>query len=217
MDQEVVIQSRVLLAHHQVPKNVSTAYWIKMQQNDNVIKHVINWMYWLREDERKLAEYLKGKVPDDIRHLYGRRQQDLIMSQGMLYMKSIAPNARDVTFAFVVPAIKRRSAIDGCHRDSGHQGRAQTLSLLRERFWWPRMQVETMMAIKGCGRCKLFEGQDQQPELYTVEATEPMDLVHIDFVSMETTIATQKKPVVQKVLVVIRPFHQICAGISSRQ
>ena len=82
----------------------------------------------------------------------------------------------------------------------------ELLSLLRERFWWPRMQVETMMAVKGCGRCKLFKGQDQQPELYTVEATEPMDLVHINFVSMETTIATQKKPVVQKVLVVIDHF-----------
>ena len=31
LDQEVVIQSRVLLAHRQVPKDVSTAYWIKMQ------------------------------------------------------------------------------------------------------------------------------------------------------------------------------------------
>ena len=151
-------------------------------------------------------DYLKGKVPDDVRHLYGKCQNDLVMSHGMLYMKSTAPNARDVTLAFVVPAIKRRAAIDRCHRDSGHQGRARTLSLLRKRFWWPRMQVETMMAVKGCGQYKLFEGRDQQPELYTVEATEPMDLVHIDFVSMETTIPTKKKPVVQKVLVIIDHF-----------
>ena len=39
-----------------------------------------------------------------------------------------------------------------------------------------------------------------------MEASEPLDLVHIDFVSMETTIATKKKPVVQKVLVVIDHF-----------
>ena len=68
------------------------------------------------------------------------------------------------------------------------------------------MQVETMMAVKNCGRCRLFEGQDQQPELYTVEASEPLDLVHINFVSMETTVAIKKKPVVQKVLVVIDHF-----------
>ena len=62
-----------------------------------------------------------------------------------------AHNARDVTLAFVVPTIKKRAAIDGCNRDSGHQGQACTLSLLRECFWWPRMQVETMMAVKNCG------------------------------------------------------------------
>ena len=68
------------------------------------------------------------------------------------------------------------------------------------------MQVETMMAIKNCGWCRLFEGQDQQPELYTVKASEPLDLVHIDFISMETSVPAMKKPVVQKVLVVIDHF-----------
>ena len=63
-----------------------------------------------------------------------------------------------------------------------------------------------MIAVKNCGQCRLFEGQDQQLELYTVEASEPLDLVHIDFVSMETTVAAMKKPVVQKVLVVIDHF-----------
>ena len=128
------------------------------------------------------------------------------MSHNLLYMKATAHNTRDVTLAFVVPAIKKWAAIDGCHHDSGHQGGAHTLSLLRERFWWPWMQVKTMMAVKNCGRCRLFEGQDQQLELYTVKASEPLDLVHIDFVSMETTVAAMKKPVVQKVLVVIDHF-----------
>ena len=63
-----------------------------------------------------------------------------------------------------------------------------------------------MMAIKNCGWCRLFVGQDQQLELYTVKASEPLDLVHINFVSMETTVATKKKLVVQKVLVVIDHF-----------
>ena len=104
LDQEVIIQSRVLLARRQIPKNVSAAYWIKLQRNDNIIKHVINWMHRLTEDQRKLSNYLKGKVSDDVRHLYGKHQNDLVMSHGMLYMKSITLNARDVTFAFVVPS-----------------------------------------------------------------------------------------------------------------
>ena len=73
-------------------------------------------------DKRTLSQYLLGKVPDDIRQAYARHQQDLVISHNLLYMKATAHNARDVTLAFVVPAIKRRAAIDGCHRDSGHQG-----------------------------------------------------------------------------------------------
>ena len=206
LDHEVVIQSRVLMAKRQVPKQVSTEYWIKLQKQDAIISHVRGWMLRSPANKRTLSQYLLGKVLDDIRQAYARHQQDLVMSHNLLYMKATAHNARDVTLVFVVLAIKRQAAIDGCHHNSGHQGQAHTLSLLRERFWWPRMQVETMMAVKNCGRCRLFEGQDQQPELYTVEASEPLDLVHIDFVSMETTMPTMKKPIVQKVLVVIDHF-----------
>ena len=76
------------------------------------------------------------------------------------------------------------------------------------------MEVETMMAVKNCGRCRLFEGQDQQPELYTVEASEPLNLVHIDFVRMESTVSAMKKPIVQKVLVVIDYFTRYVQAYS---
>ena len=44
------------------------------------------------------------------------------------------------------------------------------------------------------------------PEMVTIGATEPMNLVHIDFVGMETTVATKKQPVVKTVLMVIDHF-----------
>ena len=44
------------------------------------------------------------------------------------------------------------------------------------------------------------------PEMVTIGATEPMDLVHIDFVGMEMTVATKKQPVVKTVLMVIDHF-----------
>ena len=78
------------------------------------------------------------------------------------------------------------------------------------------MQVETMMAVKNCGQCRLFEGQDQQPELYTIEASEPLDLVHIDLVSMETMLATKKKTSGTKGFGSNRPLYMIHPGLSSR-
>ena len=105
LDHEVVIQSRVLTAKRQVSKQVSTEYWIKLQKRDTVIGHVRGWMLRSPADKRTLSQYLLGKVPDDMRQAYARCQQDL--SHNLLYMKATAHNARDVTLAFVVPAIKK--------------------------------------------------------------------------------------------------------------
>ena len=75
--------------------------------------HLRGWMLRLPIDKRTLSQYLVGKVPDDMRQAYACRQGDLVMSHGLLYMKAMAHNARDVTLAFVVPAIKEQAAIDG--------------------------------------------------------------------------------------------------------
>ena len=80
LDHEVVIQSRVLMAKRQVPKQVSTQYWIKLQKRDVVIGHVRGWMLRPPADKRTQSQYLSRKVPDDVRQAYARRQQDLVMS-----------------------------------------------------------------------------------------------------------------------------------------
>ena len=41
-----------------------------------------------------------------------------------------------------------------------------------------------------------------------IGATKPLDFMHIDFVGMETTIATRKRPVVKTVLVLVDHFTQ---------
>ena len=70
LDHEVVIQSRVLMAKRQVPKQVSTKYWIKLQKQDAVIGHVRGWMLRPPANKRTLSQYLIGKVPDNMRQAY---------------------------------------------------------------------------------------------------------------------------------------------------
>ena len=66
-----------------------------------------------------------------------------------------------------------------------------------------------IMMLKGCIRCHLFEAKDPKPPLVNISlATQPMDLVHVDLVGMETTVSTSKKPVIQKVLVVVDHFSR---------
>ena len=101
-----------------------------------------------------------------------------------------------------VPGLKHQAAIDGCHCHLGHQGRDHTLSLLRERFWWLGMAQRMKMSVHNCEKCCIFKAKPQIPHMEPIICTEPLDLVHIDYVSMEVTVGVQEKPVMKNVLVV---------------
>ena len=58
------------------------------------------------------------------------------------------------------------------------------------------------MSIRNCPKCRIFEAKPQIPPMEPILCTEPLDLVHIDYVSMEVTVGVTEKPVVKNVLVV---------------
>ena len=206
LDEDVILQTKALIAWKVVFKNVADEHWVRAQKDDPVLRHVRNWMTRPKENMQTLLEYLTGRVPDADRLAYCRRQKNFVMKRDLLYVETFAPGTRDLLFAFVVPSKKCQAVLDGCHREAGHQGRDRTLSLLRERFWWPGMAVQAVLSVKDCARCHCYKARYKLPEMVTIGATEPMDLVHIDFIGMETTISTRKKPMVKTVLVVIDHF-----------
>ena len=107
---------------------------------------------------------------------------------------------------FVVPTADQQAAIDGCHCSAGHQDCDHALSLMKERFWWLGMSQALLKAVTNCGRCIQYKAKGQLPTMQPIICTEPMELVHIDYVGMEVTVATDKKPVVQNMLVVVDHF-----------
>ena len=64
------------------------------------------------------------------------------------------------------------------------------------------------LVIYNCGCCKQFEAECQIPEMEPILCIQPMELVHVDYVGMEVTVAAQEKPVVKNVLVVVDHFTQ---------
>ena len=48
----------------------------------------------------------------------------------------------------------------------------------------------------------IFEAKPQIPPMKPILCTEPLDLVHIDYVSMEVTVGVKEKLVVKNVLVI---------------
>ena len=196
------MQVRQLADTRQQMKNLADSHWVLAQQNEPAIKLTYQWLKHPKDDHRTLGEYLQGRLSQLEQRLYAAHQKDFVERRGMLYLRTTPSHSEEDVLAFVVLTHKRRAAIDGCHRFAGHQGRDRTVSLIKERFWWPSMIQDTMNSVRNCARCVQFEASVQKPNLRPIICTEPMDLVHIDYIKMEVTVGMKEKPVVKDVLVV---------------
>ena len=102
---------------------------------------------------------------------------------------------------FVVPKVHQVTALNGCHWDAGHQGCDHTLSLLQSTFGglgWParcNKLSETVHDVYS------HEGSLPKAPLHPIVATAPLDLLHVDFTSIETTLEPNQSPRVANVLV----------------
>ena len=154
-----------------------------------------------RVNTNTLDEFMQTRgVPEVNRRYYTQRQKDFVLKDNLRFLNLTPSNSTETISVFVVPAWKHQAAIDGCHRSAGHQGCDWTLSLMKERFWWPRMSRTLVMAVSNCGCCKQFEAKPQIPGMQPIICTEPMKLEHVDYVGMEVTVLTQEKLVVKNVL-----------------
>ena len=68
------------------------------------------------------------------------------------------------------------------------------------------MSQALLKSVANCGKCIQYKAKGQLPPMQPIICTEPLELVHIDYVGMEVTVATDKKPVVKNVLVVVDHF-----------
>ena len=162
----------------------------------------MDWLRRRKDNNRTLDQFMKHEVPDAECCIYTTCQKDFVLWHNLLYLKVMPKRSNEDVLVFVVPGLKRQAAIDGCHHYLGHQGRDRMLSLLRERFCWLGMAQRMMLSIRNCEKCHIFEAKSQRPPMEPILCTEPLDLVHIDYVSMEVTVGIKEKPVIKNVLVV---------------
>ena len=111
----------------------------------------------------------------------------------------------------VVPKAFRSRALAGCHNDVGHQGRMRTLSLLRERFFWPGMQTEAIQHVLKCTRCLRRKTPPHVAPLQPIHVTQPLELVHMDYLSLEPS-----KGNIENVLVITDHFTRYALAYPSK-
>ena len=206
VDQEVIVRYNQIVKQHKNFRNLANLDWVESQKKDLVIPTVINWVKRPKGDKRTLVECLAGVASEYEKRYYAAHQKEFTIQDNLLYLQATPTNSQDSVPVFVVPEKDRQAAIDGCHHSAGHQGRDHTLSLMKEHFWWPGMSRALLKLVANCGRCIQYEAKGQLPLMQPIICTEPLELVHIDYVGMEVTVAMDKKPVVKNMLVVVDHF-----------
>ena len=177
--------------------------------------HVTNWASCQREDPEldAVLHWLEAKKKTDLRTHLGehasseegqivcRNHQKFMVLQDALYLCFTPKGKSEDLLLFVVLKAHWTATLNGCHQDAGHQGHDHTLSLLQECFWWPGMAKQMRQVIRACTCCLQYEGGIPKAPLCPIVATAPLDLLHVDFTSIETTLEPNQSPRVTNVLV----------------
>ena len=80
------------------------------------------------------------------------------------------------------------------------------LALAQECFWWPMMVEDCHALVRGCQQCCAFEGAISKAPLCPILAHTSLELIHVDFTSVESTMEFNKPPCVKNVLVITDHF-----------
>ena len=217
IDEDVILQAHQLVKQDKRFRNLMNRNWVHSQMEDPVMHHVIDWIRCPQVNTNTLDEFMQTRgVPEVNWRYYAQWQKDFVLKDNLLFLNLMPSNSMETISMFVVPARKCQAAIDGCHQSAGHQGCDRTLSLMKERFWWPGMSRALVMAVSNCRCCKQFEAKPQIPGMQPIICTEPMELVHVDYVGMEVTVLTQEKPVVKNVLVIMDHFTRYVQAYVTR-
>ena len=180
---------------------------MKEQRSDHNLSVIIKLIESGQLQKRKLH----GKDSPEVKSLL-RIRKGLKLFKDILYRKSYSDNSssKKVLWQLVVPKAHRSRALAGCH-DVGHQGRMRTLSLLRERFFWPGMQTEATQYLLQCTRCFRRKALSQVAPLQPIHVAQPLELVHMDYLSLEPS-----KGNIENVLVITDHFTKYALAYPSK-
>lgn len=150
----------------------------KLQREDPIISQVIE----LLESKERTSTSLKGNNPD--LHLMLREWDHFRLRNDLLFRTRMSDG--QTVFQLVLPEVVRPQVLQKLHDDMGHLGIERTLDLVRSRFYWPRMSLEVERKIKTCERCVRRKAQpNKAAPLVNICTTRPMELVSMDFLSLE--------------------------------
>ncbi|PIK53738.1 Retrovirus polyprotein [Apostichopus japonicus] len=119
-------------------------------------------------------------MPGSELKLYLREWDKLKEKNGLLYRQS-ADGCQ-----LLLPKVLRKEVLSLCHDNTGHQGTKRTLSLVRSRCYWPRLQQDVVEHCQLCDRCTRAKNPPKIREpLKFIQSSRPNEILAIDFTILE--------------------------------
>ena len=184
--------------------------WAELQNYDPMLATCKKWLRMCKEILSPKRDTLLHELLG--RHMEGegcalfRVQNSLILDKDLLYLNTTPKGEAEGVAAFVVPTDQCRIALNGIHRDAGHQGQARTLALTQERFWWQMLVEDCKAMIRGCQHCHTFKVAILKAPLCPIRAYVPLELMHVHFTSIEMDMELNKSLGVKNVFIITDHF-----------
>ena len=83
--------------------------------------------------------------------------------------------------------------------------------MIRDQFYWPRMHTDVASYINSCPRCLSRKSQPDQAPLFNIEANQPLELIHLDYLKIEPS-----KGNIENVLVITDHFTRYAQVFPSK-
>ena len=192
------------ISNDNAPPGMTPLEWCHAQSMDPIINQIIGEIKQNTIGKLKI----KMEMPSELKALIINRKQ-LLLKQGVLYKKSQVDTR--TKHLLVVPQAYRERPIEGCHDLVGHWGQDWVLDLLRDWFYWPGMHVDVVSYINSCPRSLHRRSQPDKASLMNIEASQPLELIHLDYLKIEPS-----KGNTENVLVITDHFTRYTQAFPSK-
>ena len=126
---------------------------------------------------------LEDPTLEGCRELAGKGEQGYVWVRGLLY-QARTTHTEEVIHLMVLPKSFRGRVLKMAHEGSGHLGARKVKALLKQRFVWPGMGVDTITHVRSCEvcqRCAKAKGR-RVPLMERQVLSEPFEVLAFDLV-----------------------------------
>ena len=195
--------------------------WEPAQEADVALAGCHKWLHLRKgtlppQQETLLKECLGVEAKMEQGKMFFSICNSLVLNKGLIYINMTPKGETEGVLAFIIPMGQRHLVLNGVHHDASHQGQQRTLALTQERFWWPMMAEDYHAIVRGCLHCQAFEGEVPKASLCPIQAYAPLELVHLDYTSIESMMEMNKPPMVKNVLVMTDHFMRYALAVVTK-